>query len=333
MSAATVKTRVCIISDTHTITPFPSGDTKHAYREPFPKSDVLIHCGDITKVGFYEEYETIFEFLKQAPAELKLVIAGNHDITLHKELYLKHLKNKHRNIPIDVDAVSELWTGNEAVGAGIVYLEEGVRTFRLSNGAKFTVYASQWQPEFMDWAFTYPHHVDRFNPTPPVSEQPQAENPIPAHPAIDFMMTHGPPVGILDKLPYGEEVGCPHLRRAVERCKPRLHCFGHIHEGWGAERKDWATKEITKSEPTKKEMLEDRAAKIDISEASEQPLRWGEETLFVNASIMNVHYQPVNAPWIVDIDLPFVEHTGSSKQSVSILSGKSNIGSFQNKSA
>ena len=67
------------------------------------------------------------------------MIAGNHDITLHKDLYLETLKNKHRNIPDDVDAIRELWTGKEARRAGIVYLEEGVKTFTLGNGARFTV--------------------------------------------------------------------------------------------------------------------------------------------------------------------------------------------------
>ena len=90
-------------------------------------------------VGYLTEFEATFNFLKQAPAELKLVIAGNHDITLHKELYLKRLKNKHKNTPDDVDAIRELWTGEEAKKAGIVYLEEGVRTFELGNGATFTV--------------------------------------------------------------------------------------------------------------------------------------------------------------------------------------------------
>ena len=139
MSTNNIKTRLCIISDTHTVIPFPNSDTSHIYRQPFPKSDVLLHCGDITNVGYLTEFEAIFNFLKQAPAELKLVIAGNHDITLHKDLYLETLKNKHRNIPDDVDAIRELWTGKEARRAGIVYLEEGVKTFTLGNGARFTV--------------------------------------------------------------------------------------------------------------------------------------------------------------------------------------------------
>lgn len=173
------------------------------------------------------------------------------------------------------------------------------------------VYSSPWQPEFLDWAFTYPRHIDRFNPTPPVSKQTPAENPVPAHPAIDIMLTHGPPMNILDQTHYGEEhVGCAHLRRAVERCKPRLHCFGHIHEGWGAERMEWKTKKVERIEQTKEETFEKRAAQIDISSEGEKPLGWGEETLFVNASIMNVQHRPVNAPWIVDLDLPRGEDTG-----------------------
>jgi hypothetical protein len=33
-------------------------------------------------------------------------------------------------------------------------------------------------------------------------------------------------------------------------------------------------------------------------------VRHGESTFFVNASIMDVSYKPVNAPWVVDLDLP-----------------------------
>lgn len=141
MTTATVKTRLCIISDTHTVNPHPADDQTHAYRQPFPKSDILIHCGDLTKVGYTVEYEHILSFLKNAPAELKLIIPGNHDITLHKDLYLERLKNKHRNIPEDVDAIRELWTGEDARDAGIVYLEEGLQTFELGSGATFTVSA------------------------------------------------------------------------------------------------------------------------------------------------------------------------------------------------
>lgn len=145
--------------------------------------------------------------------------------------------------------------------------------------------------------------MDRFNPSPAVVKD-KAANPVPNHPAIDIMLTHGPPKGILDETNLGEQVGCDHLLRAVTRCKPRLHCFGHIHEGWGAERIDWRTKAFEQVKTTKSQVFEDRCATVDISESGEKPLKWGQETLFVNASIMDVSYNPTNAPWVVDIDLP-----------------------------
>lgn len=136
----TVKTRFCLISDTHTQDLFPAEDTKHAFREPLPSADVLLHAGDITKVGYVAEYERMFELLKKADAEVKIVIAGNHDITLDPEYYHTIGKNwMHRRIAEDTDLVKEIWTGSEARAAGITYLEEGVKSFELSNGAKFTV--------------------------------------------------------------------------------------------------------------------------------------------------------------------------------------------------
>lgn len=39
---------------------------------------------------------------------------------------------------------------------------------------------------------------------------------------------------------YGKErAGCPELFTAIANARPRLHCFGHIHEGWGARLVSW----------------------------------------------------------------------------------------------
>ena len=40
------------------------------------------------------------------------------------------------------------------------------------------------------------------------------------------------------------------------------------------------------------------------SEVAAGKVRWGAETVFVNASVMNFWYRPVNRPWVVDLDLP-----------------------------
>ena len=49
-----------------------------------------------------------------------------------------------------------------------------------------------------------------------------------------ILITHGPPFGILDHEPGTDErQGCPELRKAVIRVKPKLHVFGHVHAGYG----------------------------------------------------------------------------------------------------
>ncbi|KAJ5142714.1 uncharacterized protein N7515_001501 [Penicillium bovifimosum] len=329
----TIKTRICMLSDTHTSTPHPATSTSTPYRHPLPAADILLHAGDLTKVGYLTEHETTLSVLASATAELKLVIAGNHDITLDAEHFLSTGYRRHQrperlgterilhtddNLQTELRnttkpdktalssyaaSIRDLWTSDGARKAGIIYLDEGVHSFTLSTGAKFTVYASAYTPEFYNWAFAYPRSQDRFNPGP------QAVNPVPDYPGVAIMLTHGPPLGILDFVPPDLNVGCGHLLRAVRRARPRVHLFGHIHEGWGARRGVWdgdgeegvRLEEVGTDE---KEVLERRGAFVDVSAESERPLRVGEETLFVNASIMDVGYQARNAPWVVDLELP-----------------------------
>lgn len=99
----------------------------------------------------------------------------------------------------------------------IIYLEnDGVEI----NGIK--IYGSPVQPRFMNWAF----NVDRGEAIR------KYWNRIPNN--VDVLVTHGPPAGILDQALFGSEhLGCEELALAVERVKPRIHMFGHIHGGRG----------------------------------------------------------------------------------------------------
>ena len=305
----TIKTRICIISDTHSAIPWPPGDSEHAFRTPLPPADLLLHAGDFTKDGRLYEHEATLELLKNASAELKIVIPGNHDITLDEEFYASQWNRFHgSNYREEPAACMDLYTNEAAVAAGIVLIKEGIQTFRLRSGAKFTVYASAYQPNYSNWAFAYERHEDRYNRSSKYATF-TASCPIPDHPAIDIMLTHGPPYGILDRtVRTKENVGCQNLRKAVQRCKPRLHAFGHVHEGWGIAQMDWDQTSLTEIAvgPDEPEVLAAGAAMIDVSGSAPgtQALRWGRETLFVNASIMNVQYKPHNAPWIIDLDLP-----------------------------
>ena len=50
----------------------------------------------------------------------------------------------------------------------------------------------------------------------------------------DILVTHAPPFGVLDHPARIDRCdGCRELLAAVNRVRPRLHVFGHIHDAWG----------------------------------------------------------------------------------------------------
>ncbi|KAH9875358.1 hypothetical protein J1614_004850 [Plenodomus biglobosus] len=322
-----VKTRFLILSDTHSASPSQNIDNRNvAFRPPLPKADVLLHCGDLTMIGSLDEYEKTLEMLGTIEAELKLVIAGNHDITLDEKYYARKGEYMHGHGLFDPDLprkARELWLGERAQRAGVTYLDEGTHAFTLANGATLRadfqqkVYASPYQPEFCDWAFPYFRNQDRYNPIHHCAPGAESivENPIPDFPNVDVIMTHGPPMGILDSVRSGERVGCEHLLRASRRCKPKLHCFGHIHEAWGAQLVRWRKgtgldasteahiESLINVDVDAESMMNDRAACINIGSGSGMAIEPGKDTLMVNASIMTLNYKPWNGPWIVDLDL------------------------------
>jgi Icc-related predicted phosphoesterase len=292
-----VKTRVLIMSDTHGFE-----------LEKLPKADVVMHCGDLTENGIPEDYERAIRMLGETNAELKLVIAGNHDLTLDRKFFESKggdMNEHHRAL--------DLWHGSLAREMKVILLDEGTHTFELSNGAKFTVYASPWTPKFGESAFQYETNEDRFNPAHLIALEAisVAEHLIPDFPEIDIVMTHGPPKYVLDGVSNGSNAGCPHLRRAVERARPRLHAFGHVHSQWGAQTVLWGQGEHEKTDDGYTMLPKPFIGRNQISrqgaayqDLSRKGLEHGTATFLVNAAIMSENGQPSNVPWLLDLDLP-----------------------------
>jgi predicted phosphohydrolase len=302
----TVSTRFLVISDTHNFDFDNKANAHVRFQHPLPKADVLLHCGDLTMAGGLSAYKGVLKMLGSIEAELKLVIAGNHDLSLDGPYWRRTENDEDDGQPGEHEKAMEIMTGPLAKQAGVTYLEEGMHTFTLKNGAKFNVYASPYQPEFCGFAFPYERDEDRFNPPQHVNEgvKPIAINPIPDFPAVDIMMTHGPPKGILDPVYEGRmtaHVGCDALMTAVSRARPRMYCFGHIHEGHGANLITWKDdKKIVGKEAIKTE-----SDQVNFfPQALDGSVTFGKQTLMVNAAIMTVRYKPDNAPWLVNLDLP-----------------------------
>jgi hypothetical protein len=322
----TKQVTLLILSDTHSF--HHDFATLTTLATSYPPIDILLHCGDLTNVSAPSELSHALHFLSLIPATLKLVIAGNHDLTLD-HTYCSTPNARVLTLQ-DHDAARAMWIGPTSLAArtGITYLEEGTHTFALASGARFTVHASPFQPTCGDWAFGYPWSFDRWTApsasfigrafdylwgrTDRVNPPHVAENPIPGFPRVDVLMTHGPPRGVLDRTRLGDERGCVFLRRAVGKVRPRVHCFGHMHEGRGVARIAWKRWWVPFASE-KVEVLGERKAEehdaaavevLDLTDEGGRGVRHGRETVFVNAAIRDGGNRIANRPWVVKMDLP-----------------------------
>jgi Icc-related predicted phosphoesterase len=83
-------------------------------------------------------------------------------------------------------------------------------------------------------------------------------------PQTDILITHGPVMGVLDKTIRGQQVGCEDLLNTMEKVNPRVHLCGHIHEAYGMHKE--------------------------------------KSTLYINASVLNIKYELVNAPIVFSLE-------------------------------
>ena len=217
--------RIVCLSDTH---------NRHGAIR-VPEGDLLLHAGDATMHGTPEEVAGFDAWLATLPHRHKVVVAGNHDFLFEREPEAARALLK-----------SAVYLQDSAVEV------EGLR-----------IWGSPWQPWFFDWAFNLPRGAALR----------KKWDQIPS--GTDVLLTHGPPLRIRAQVAgptprlraavtgRGSHVGCEELLEAVFRVRPRLHVFGHIHEGYGLESRDGIT--------------------------------------FVNASSCNRSYRPANPPVVVDL--------------------------------
>jgi hypothetical protein len=193
-------TRFVCLSDTH---------NQHNYM-PVPDGDVLIHTGDFTFTGHPHEVKAFNEFLGTLPHPIKIVIAGNHELTFDVERYPNLAKRFHR-FPFHAQQTKALLTN-------ALYLED--QAVEVNN---IKIYGSPWQPKYKSaWAFNLAHGDHR------------KWDLIPSD--TDILLTHGPAYGHGDLNTFGLAQGCRGLLKAIERTQPKYHIFGHIHEGYGVSR-------------------------------------------------------------------------------------------------
>lgn len=204
------KIRFVCISDTHGKI---EGSKLH-----MPSGDVLLHAGDFTQKGHMNEIQKFNSYLGALPYKVKVVIAGNHDLTFDDNITEASL----RTFGVQKSTVESYLSerGLKSVKqmlTSAIYLEDSLVTV-----CGIKIYGAPWQPVFCDWGFNLNRGED-------ILKKWQT---IPAD--LDILMTHGPPVGHGDLTGGNNNVGCVELLNTVQkRVKPKFHVFGHIHEGYG----------------------------------------------------------------------------------------------------
>jgi Icc-related predicted phosphoesterase len=212
-----------------------------------PGGDLLLIAGDLTSNDSSPAWIDFYAWLEKQDYRKIIYIAGNHDNLLLDTIPTKEaleLLNGDENCPDD----------------RIEYLCDSGTEFE---GLK--IWGSPWSLTFKG---INPHCMAFTGRECDLREQFEL---IPKD--TDILITHSPPLGIMDDVidwHIGKfSAGSSSLRRLFYggKLKPRLHVFGHIHEGYG---------HIAKM--------------LDFSGVQ-----------FVNASIMNKNYEPVNKPIRIEL--------------------------------
>jgi Icc-related predicted phosphoesterase len=181
-------------------------------------------------MGIQRDFISFNKWLSTLPHKHKLITAGNHDILAEDNGHI----------------------AKALITNGTLLLDESITI----DGVNF--YLSPFSPEFGRWAFMLPREAMKY-----------VWDKIPTD--TNVLVTHGPPAGILDEVRRDRydrsrgniHVGCQALRDRVDIIKPKLHIFGHIHEGRGEFK--------------------------------------NEHTHFINASSLSASYDPIHTPIVIDI--------------------------------
>lgn len=163
--------------------------------------DILLHAGDISGNGKKNEVEDFISWYEDQNALYKIWIAGNHERGFEKKAdwLLERLANLKNNT---------------------YYLEDtGINIMGIN------IWGTPWQPEFCNWEFNLPRG----------GELKEKYDLIP--PNTDILLSHGPPFGIDDYIPWefvrpfekDNRVGCRDLYNRLKELELKFHIFGHIH--------------------------------------------------------------------------------------------------------
>ena len=205
----------------------------HGHYPELEGGDLLIVAGDLTAHDLSYERLLFLEWLAEQDYKKKIWIAGNHD--------------------------------NSLLGMSFKKTREDAAEYLCDSGTEFEGLRIWGSP----WTKTFPGMNPHCKAFTCETEEELAAKWALIPDDIDILVTHSPPQGIGDWVQIEDGIQCvgsASLQKRLEDGLPnlRLHCYGHIHEGYGIRK---------------------------------PPYRWNNQRIrLLNASYVNEHYKPVNKP-------------------------------------
>lgn len=199
----------------------------HGHYPELPGGDLLIIAGDLTGNGSLVEYAKAFKWIANAAYKKKILVGGNHDLLFqHEEWfakttedfeYLCDQRTKYRLYThLEVDSVQE----------GFLCKIQDARIW----GSPWTLASPGMDPKCK--AFTVDTEEELQKKWALIPKE------------IDVLVTHSPPYQFGDEIidwdtGKATHFGSKSLMEAVGLIKPKLHIFGHIHEGHSKSKVQW----------------------------------------------------------------------------------------------
>lgn len=127
----------------------------HNHQPELPPGDLLIHAGDLSENGSFDEIQAQLTWLSSQPHQYKIVVSGNHDALLNGDFLQKNPERRYGETKTlrdlnwgdiqflqDSSTTSEFTFDNSSTGAG-------------SPIKSLAIYGSPWTPAYMLSGFLY----------------------------------------------------------------------------------------------------------------------------------------------------------------------------------
>lgn len=174
--------------------------------------DLLIHCGDFSNLGQWNELhqfnQQIFRLKESGRIKKVILVPGNHDLSLDPD---RTNQFDAKSVLSEIDHIL-------------------IHDYLELDGLK--IFGTSYVPTYYNWAFM----KDEEDLLPLYRQIPSG---------LDILISHGPPRGILDLNERKEHTGSSSMKELIEGLAPKIHCFGHIHPSRGVRQETWANNSQT----------------------------------------------------------------------------------------